>query len=320
MEKYTRIHLYNHPIVWIKHKFKKGFNPRNISVPTLFLWAAACFALYSDFKIVMGDRDKVIIILGFLLFLFGLINLWHATALQKSAIRIKRIENACVMLHKEVIHIIRDYNTRKRMKGNMDKATILDYVRTILKNIIEKHMDDVHGNSVQACVKYLKSEPVAVHKTEDEADTFIKRLYPIRYGSDEAKRESKAEDLDRSYVFLKLMGRQRYSFIYVKNVEKYDSLELEVLGDIAHDVAVRARKYKYKTFLAFPIRTGHIKFNIKTGKPERPFTQEDIGMLSFDLKKKFGFFNVEKYEIHLMLCISDLLSDIVNDLIKCSRN
>lgn len=304
MEEYSRIKLSKHPRVWIKDKYETGWHSKETYFPAITIWIAAAISLFGSLYNIFKITDVLTILLVIFLFIFGLLNVWYATTLQKNAVRIKRIEEACVILHHDIIHILRDYRTRKerltRENKPLDRESIIRYIQKVLENVVIKFMNVVHYSEVSACVKYLKANSG-------------KKLYSIRYGPDLGKRDSEPEELDDSNVFLRLCDPKKHSFIYIKNVDKYDENELKVIGDISDKITSRANKYLYKTFLAFPIRTGNI--NLEDAPPPAKY---DLGMLCFDLKKAYAFGNVHKYEIHFLLCIADLLSEIINDLIKQS--
>ena len=107
---------------------------------------------------------------------------------------------------------------------------------------------------------------------------------------------------------------KRCDIFYIKDIDDPDKYEIETLGKHMCDVKKRAQG-KYSTFIALPIRTGRLKHVSAAFK-----ASQDLGMLGFDLKKKYGFGNFEEHELEYIACFVDMMSEIVQDLIEAVQS
>lgn len=231
--------------------------------------------------------------------------LWHnkfitTFLVQRTNFRLSKTKQYYKVLHKEVIEPIREFYTKKR-EGNLNCVFIEDTIKNILKSFNDNYMKKAHREAVSVTIKF---------KINNE-------LYPIRVGYDADDRNSHPENEQESFVYMSLCrtGKKK-QVIYVKDIENTDSIENKMLGDNVEDIQARA-KGKYSTFIALPIRTGKSITNDTNKKWE---IKQDIGMLGFDMKEKYGFGNLYEHEIDIYGCVADLLADPLYDLIELKRN
>jgi len=220
---------------------------------------------------------------------------WLATVSGQTTIRNKRMMESAAVMH-GIAEIIRDYRASK-LQTVLNKNDIIRDILHIIEVFGEKFLIPNHGSAPNITVKYL----------------FNSKMYSIRKGPDIHRREAGIEDREKCHVFNVLQGPQKLKFLYVKNVQKPDDLEREAMGQLWTEIAARAKNH-YSTFIAFPINTGNMSPAL-TGIP----TREALGMLGIDYKKHYFIGNINDFEIQMMACIIDSLSEIVYDLIETEK-
>jgi hypothetical protein len=116
---HSNISFFKHPFVWIRDKKDTVLNQKKIyslaAIPSILV----AFGLIADIKGVLStDKNVLIILLIGCLFIYGIINLYLITAAQRSVIRIVRQKTIAFVMHRYIIHNIRDYLTYKNHKLN----------------------------------------------------------------------------------------------------------------------------------------------------------------------------------------------------------
>lgn len=292
------IYFHRKPLIWIKDKYKAGINQKDAyiiaSIPGIFVILGFIANITS---LIQVNPQKLTILLIWLLFGYGLLNLIFITVIQRTGIRMKRDRRTFEIIHRDIAERLRDYFTEKRQiissGKSIDEQMIVKHIERILNKVNDNYMKTVHRNKVSVSLKYLKKN----------------KLFPIRIGNDAADRNPNPEHLKESYVYQILTrdGR-KINYLYVKDINNPDKHECSALGEYKDELQTRA-KTKYNTFIALPIRAGKMK-------TKSDFTtRADLGILGFDLKEKYGFGNFDEHEFHIMGCLVDLLSEPVQDLI-----
>jgi hypothetical protein len=287
------------PWVWILDKWRTANNRKTIYIIGLLPSIIVVFSLYSDVKSLIGISDnKFLALTIILLFLYGLINLFLISILQRAQVRIDRIQETYAVLHKDIIHKFRDYiceNEEKTMKPQEIENTI----KNILKSFNDLHMKDKHRPESKVTLKYIYKD----------------KLFPIRE-SNLANRSNDSEKIAKSYIYNYLNNDiQIKPFIYVMDLDDSESKECLSLGDYYHKIKSRAAN-NYSTFIALPIRTGEfIQISNETIK-----TKENLGIIGFDMEEKYGFGTLFSHELEILGCFTDLLSIIVKDLQTSLKN
>ncbi len=308
MDYHKPITPFSHPWIWIQDKYETGVNAKGLYVvallPTIFMVVGFVANLWTIFRIPEQEvaSEKVLIILGSFLFVFGLINLVFLFLIGKAKVRLGRERDNYKILHKNIIEEIRDYRAHKRGKELQSESFSPDdiqrYIKEILSKFNDNYMKRMHTPEVSAVIKYRDSD----------------NLVPIRVGGDRAERNNKPELLKESFVYQALNEPgKKMRYIYVKDLDKPDKYEYKALGQHLDDVQKRA-KDKYSTFIALPIRTGqarHVSGNFTA--------RQDLGMLGFDRSKKYGFGNFEAPELEYIACFVDMMSELVQDLIEAKK-
>jgi hypothetical protein len=297
MNCHKKISFFQTPIVWLKDKTKTGLNSPGIYIigllPSVFLIVGLIADLTALFRL---DHTLLFVLILIFLFVYGLINLGLVFFLQRNNIRLHRTRNYFDLFHKCVILKFREYIIAFDADQRMPKDRKIKYIKDILTQFNNSFMKDLHGKETVITLKYQSGN----------------QLIPIRAGENLANRSETAEELKESYIYTALnKPRNRTDYIYVKNINKPDKLELQTIGQDLVDIQRRALPH-YSTFIAVPIRSTDVQeftkgdFHLK----------KDLGMLGIDLNKKYGFGNLEKYELNIIYCLADLLSVIVEDIIK----
>jgi hypothetical protein len=299
MESYRKITIFNHPWIFFTDKLYTAWfdKKRGIYFPTIISWAITLLGLYGISKEYLNDFDVIKLLCSFL-FIFGLVNVWLATFSGQTTIRNKRMIELAAVMH-GIAEIIRDYRASKIIKGHtgLSKDDIIRNIQHIIDVLGEKFLMPYHRPAPNVTVKYL----------------FNNKMYSIRNGPDVNRREKGTEDRESCHVFNVLQGPEKLSYLYVKDVQKPDDLEREKMGQLWTDIAARAKNH-YGTFIAFPINTGNMSPTL-TGIP----TREALGILGIDYKRHFAIGNISDYEIQMLACAIDSLSEIVYDLIETEK-
>ncbi len=308
MDYHEPIRLFGHPWIWIQDKYETGINAKGLYVvallPTLFMLIGFIANILTIFHIQKQNvaSEIVVIILGTFLFVFGLINLVFLYLIAKAKVRLGRERDNYKILHKNIIEEIRDYRTHKRWKEMQAESFFPDdikrYIQEILSKFNDNYMKRMHSPQVSTVIKYQDYD----------------NLVPIRVGGDQAERNNEPESLKKSFIYQALNEPGKtMRYIYVKYLDKPDKYEYKALGKYLTDVQTRA-KGKYSTFIALPIRTGQAKHVSGAFK-----TRQNLGMLGFDLRRKYGFGNFETHELEYIACFVDMISELVQDLIGAKR-
>ncbi len=302
MKYHSKIRFLKNPVIWFKDKWKTGFNHWELyfiaSLPSIFLIIGLIANLVSLHAI---KPDQLTLVLLWFLFIYGIINLIFLIIIQRTSVRLERERKTFNIIHKKVIEIFREYFTERTQffkDGNpFTQDDIERNITKILEEFNNNFMSVYHRGEIAVTLKYKKGD----------------FLYPIRVGKDAINRNMDCELINESYVYLALSETgKKLSYVYIKNLDKPDIYETEVLGKRIQDVKTRAKDH-YKTFIALPIRSGKLPYS----KHKKDFTSRpDLGMIGFDSMEKYGFGNLDKHEIDIFGCLADLLSEPVNDLIE----
>lgn len=164
-------------------------------------------------------------------------------------------------------------------------------------------MKKMHSPEVSAVIKYRHSD----------------NLVPIRVGGDKNDRNNEPELTKESFIYEALNETGKaMRYIYVKNLDDPDKYECEALGKHLSDVKKRSQG-KYSTFIALPIRTGQLQAGQQSRSVGNFKARQPLGMLGFDRKQKYGFGNFERHELEYIACFVDMMSELVQDLIKAEE-
>jgi hypothetical protein len=299
---HSSISFIKHPFVWTRDKKDTVLNQKKVyslaAIPSLLV----AFGLIADIKGVMATEKNVLITLLIIcLFIYGIINLYLITAAQRSIIRIDRQKSVALVMHRYVIHNIRDYLTYKNHKIDtkepLTKEEIISYIRVLLESFYNQYLSI---NYREACTITLKFK---------QGDFVYSIVEGKRGINAEAPQE---ESIEESWVYraLRKDGKIR-SYIYVKNLENLDNKEKKMLSIFKSEIRERA-KGRYTTFIALPIRYGTCRII----RPSKFEPKPDLGLIGIDLLEPYGFGNLEENEIHILLCFADLISELVNDIIE----
>lgn len=306
MDYHAPISPFKHPVIWMRDKYETGLNAKGLYViallpllPGLLGLIALCADLMTIFGIDKATiaSEKITTMLAVFLFVYGLLNLVFLYVITRASVRLGRERDNYRILHKKIIEEIRDYRTHKRREEGQKKRLSLDeikrYISEILSKFNDNYMAKMHTAKVSAVIKCRHSNT----------------LDPIRVGGDRAERNNEPELLEESFIYKALNETGKtMRYIYVKNLDNPDKYECEALGKHLSDVKKRSQN-KYSTFIALPIRTGQEK-HVSSGFTDR----QDLGMLGFDLKRKYGFGNFEEHELEYIACFVDMMSELVQDL------
>jgi len=268
------------------------------AIPSIFVSISLILNIWAVFK--LSTDGLVILVLSFL-FIYGLLNLWLATKFQRSLVRIEKQKSIAEILHRYLAHDLRDYLTfekyQTKNKQHLNEQEIRFFIKRMLENLCEHYLKRYYRKAVTVTLKYRKNN----------------HLYSIVVGKRAISNPSPScESLTESYVYNALRRKgKRQSYIYIKNLEKIDDKERKMIAEFQDDIVGRATG-RYKTLIALPIRWGELPTFVKTNLKSKP----DLGIIGIDLMEPYGFGNFDDNEIHILLCFTDLVSKLVNDLIE----
>ena len=315
---HNRITLWRHPCIWVLDKCATGVNAPKLYIvafiPTIFMLIGFVANLWAIFQLEEQGvgSERAVIILGFFLFVFGIINLAFLHLITQAKVRLGREGENYRILHRDIIEKIRDYRSGKRLDRTESKTTqeeaasptareIKREIHTILELFLKSYLYRVHPWKSSAVIKYK--------------DPKNDKLIPIRVGNDASNRNSEPEPLGESYIYQALTATgKKLQYIYVKNLDKPDNHECTTLGVHLEDVKKRAQG-KYSTFIALPIRSGESQ----DVSGQALTAHSSLGMLGIDLKREYGFGNFEEPEWEYLACFVDMMSELVQDLIDAEK-
>lgn len=297
MDHHRKISFFRTPFIWIKDKANTGFNNPSMYfigfMPSIF----AIIGLIADYVTIGKIQASTInLMILWFFFIYGLINLYLILVLQRNNIRLERTRKYFKLLHVNVISNFRSYIDEWDKNQGMTCERKNEHLTGMLNIFNEKFIKDLHLASTVVTLKYLHDD----------------KLYPVRVGDNVDNRNTTPENLNESYIYNALTkARKKLRYIYVKNIDNPDTLELQEIGPDLQNIQARATG-KYKTFIAVPIRSEALKL-VSTSDIE---VKKELGLLGFDLQEKYGFGNLEQFELNLIYTVADLLSIIVGDIIK----
>jgi hypothetical protein len=281
------------PVVWVKVRYFNGLSKGELAFIVVFPFFGV-FGLIADF-VTIGKitSDSISILLAYMLFGYGLINIIFVRELIKTSGRLQNERLFYKVLHKDVVEELREYRTyRKCVNGVVSDVRIKEKIKHILTSFNNNYIKKKYSSKVVATIKYKLND----------------KLYPIRVGDDANSRDSNAEEECSSYVYQALneIGRT-LPYIYVKNLDKLDAYESGVMGRFTDKIKGRAGS-NYKTFIALPIRGGKL--------PDMGVdVRANLGVIGFDLNEKYGFGDFGEHELDYIACLADSLSELIEDLV-----
>lgn len=317
---HKEISFWNHPIISLKDIIKTGGAKPQLYILSLFPIVITLFSLFADFISVFGinvdnlklrNINEVTIILIILLFVYGIINILLATALQKTTIRLGREQEWHDFFHKQVIEPLRDYRAQKEndlIAGlhTINSNQIRYQIHTILDNLTRNIICRVHRKGMNACIKFV----------------FKDKLCSIRAGDSEHFRNVEVEPKESSVIFdiFSQCGKNTRQYIYIKNLDKLEKDEEFFFGEKIKDrynvLKERAGDH-YKTFVAMPIRGGADQRKSNTNADDNKWAIRDlIGIIGFDSKESYAFGDLPEHELDFLACFADTMSELVYDLIQ----
>lgn len=298
MKKFRGIYLWEAPSVWFNDKFRALTNKPEVYISSIIPGLFTIIGISGSFFGLLNlSNYSIFRLLLWFLFVYGLINFFLIFTLQRNSIKLKRIQNVFEVIHKELIHKQRDYITRKNelisIGENFSSIQIENKIKDILNAFNKSFIKDFHGPRVVITLKYLLNS----------------NLYPIRVPNDD-NRNTEPENIISSYIYKALKkSKQRIGFVYVKNLKKPDKNELLVLGNDMPEIQKRALNH-YSTFISLPIRSGEMSID----KSKLKFSK-DLGILGLDMNKRYAFGNLYPFEIQTLSILTDILAELVLDLI-----
>ncbi len=301
MKHHSKIYLWKNPVLFIKDKFKTGFNQKGLyaisSLPSIPL----IIGLIADFKNIWNISDNITTLtLLWFLFFYGLINTAMVFVIQRSSIRLRKEKKSFRILHKIICEGIRQYVTDKESSQTLSKDRIAERIEKILAEFNKQFMEVYHRPNITMTLKYLVND----------------QLFPIRVGDDKDNRLYCPEQKDDSFVYQSLnQTGNKLRYLYVKNINKTDKFENEVILNLV-DIKARARD-NYQTFIALPIRSGTVNDVVENSGVK---VKHDLGILGIDMKEAYGFGNFESHELDILGCLTDLLALPTSDIIKISKD
>lgn len=303
----TRKHDYisfrKNPIIWMKDKARTVENKKLLYISGFFPSILAIIGFLVDANILWNiDKNSLYQIIFVLFFIYGLLNLYFSTLLQRVNVKLSRLQNQFDFFHSQMIHCVRDYFTEKSMlekKGvMMDTDKIETTIKQIIKTFNEQYMYEHHRRNTNVTLKYALNN----------------KLHIIRCGNNINNRNLKTEPLTDSVIYHTLFNEsEKLSYLYVKDISNPDSKELRALGPYAK-ILQKKTLGNYKTVVAIPLNNAKIKTSVIDTTIE-----SELGYVSFDLDEKYGFGNLYQYEIDIICSFVDLLSIIIGDFVK-SKN
>lgn len=291
------------PRIWIKDKIKTVENKKLLYISGFFPTILAIIGFLVDANTLWNiEKNALYHIIFVLFFIYGLLNLYFSALLQRSNVRLVRLQKQFEFFHTQMIHSIRDYFTEKSMrekKGiSMDADRTEATIKQLLKSFNEMYMYEHHRRDSNVTVKYALNN----------------ELHILRYGNNVQNRNAKTEVLKDSVVYRALFNEsEKLSYLYVKDIKKPDTKELRALGPNTNELQRRAHG-RYNTIVAIPLNNA----NIRTSAVDTVI-QSELGYVSFDVREAYGFGNLYQYEIDIICSFVDLLSILINDLIKLKK-
>jgi len=230
MEYHNKISFFKNPGVWIKNKYYTGLNQKEAYITAIIPGIIMIMGGIADTQTIFGydhnfNENITIVTLVWFLFIFGTLNLVFVLIIQRTGLRLGRERINYRTMHKCVVERMREYRAERRNKLSqgqiMPKEDIERNIRELLESFNDNYMKPFYRQEVSVTVKYLIN----------------KELYPIRVGGDIAKRSFASEKIDISHVYKALSeSGRKLRYIYVKNLDKPDFLELEVLGKYKNEI------------------------------------------------------------------------------------
>lgn len=300
---YGRIKFIKHPLLWFRYNYLNGAE-LGISVllafgPTILVVVGLLSNMITIGTVV---KDNVSIVLSFIIFFYGVVNMALVFAASSMSHTLKNEKGYYRVIHKNIIEFMRDYRAQRdyRKTGGLmlDKTFYLDSLKSILDSFNNNYMKKKYSSCVVGTIKYKVNES----------------LFPIKVGDDVDYRSGEPETAEQSFVYKALNDfGVKLPYLYVKDVDNPDEYEAKAMGKLSVDIKARAGD-NYKTFIALPIRGGKMPFP----KGVDIFARQDLGVLGFDLKKSYEFGNFEEKELDFIACLADSLGEIILDLINFS--
>lgn len=290
------IKFYKKPHLWVKDKFKTVTTLPGTYIVALLPTIPVLVGIALDF-ITLGELtpDYMANFVVWLLFIFGLINLLLLTYFKLARIKIWRLTEIFDVINRDIFVNYRNYLSKKKnRKGKITSNEIVSYIKKILDSFNYKFMEQTHRKGVTTTLKYIHQN----------------KFYPIRVGRDVELRKG-CEDWKESYVYISLINQHRYlQYIYVKNIDNPDRTETKMLGGFNEQIKSRAEGL-YNTFISVPLKR---RYESKEN-PSNLTIKKDLGLLGFDLQEKYGFGNLEQFELNILNCLVEMISELTEDLI-----
>ena len=174
---HKNIDFYHHPYRWIKDKYKTVHSQPKIyilaAIPSIFVLIGVC----ADFITIFDNVGKEVfsILLLCFLFVFGLINLYLITYTQRLGVRLLKQKTTAVLLHTELIEVIKEYHSLKNYKivhhKPLKEKQIKDYIMLIIKSFHTQYLTQYYGKDITVTIKYLVRD----------------MIIPLRYGGNSEK-------------------------------------------------------------------------------------------------------------------------------------
>ncbi len=300
MKDHKNVLLKDHPIIWLKIKYLDGLNKSDLALVSMFPFLAIVGLLADLVSLKTITDENIAIVLAYMLFVYGLLNIWFVRALITTYSRVQNEKTFYKVLHKDIIEELRQYRAYRAYQNANDYQISLDTIKQTITKILtsfnNNYIKKKYSSAVIATVKYKLNN----------------KLYPIRVGDDANRRDDSIEEEKNSYVYQALNEVGRIlPYIYIKDLDKLDAYETGVMGRFTDKIKGRAGS-NYKTFIALPIRGGKW--------PEMEVdVRANLGILGFDMKEKYGFKNFEESELDYMACLADSLSELIEELISVSE-
>lgn len=280
------------PVIFLKDKFRRFAYEFSTYFPTLVTWILAIFGFLAGIWAIFS-RDIVIVFLSIIIFIFGTINIWLATNLEKFKIRFDREKLSFSSLHK-ISHYLRDFRSYKDNK-QLDKDKTFSILNSICDVLLNEYMNLRHQGNVSLTLK--------IHKKG--------KLYPIIRLGDASIRTKAPENIEDS-GFYKLFSQGKQKYIYIFDINRCSKEELEDLEGYSKEITLRAESHRYKTFIALPINLG-MRFAGDEKYSQKLHISNCLGFVGFDKQNSSEFGNIDDFEINFLGSVVDSCSEIVKD-------
>lgn len=287
------------PAIWFNDKFFTINNNKKAYIGSFMPAILAFLAIIADVTTIWKiDKSVTFHIIFALFFVYGLINLYFITMLQRTKLRLSRLHQQFEFFHIELIHGIRDYQRKMKMTTKPNEIKEEDIIREIekfMEAFNKQYMYEHHRRDTNITIKY----------------SYQNLLRTIRVGTNINNRKTKPESIQNSTIFNTLFkGDNRHSYLYIKNIKDPDKKETKMLGQNS-DVLISRAINKYNTIIAIPLKisnTGTYHNDLKIAN--------NIGYVSFDHDDAYGFGNLYEHELNIICSFVDVLSIMVCDLIQ----